>query len=206
MPAPIFFWDVDTQADFIDPDGKLYVPGAEAIVPNLARLTDWARNNRVLVIASACAHHLDDAEFAIYPPHCLVGTPGQRKIPETRLPNALVLPEHCVELPRDLLSYQQIVLQKRQLDVFSNPNLGRLLDRLGPAREIVLYGVVTEICVAYTARGLIRRGYQLRVVTDAIRHLDQPMAQTFLKEVEDAGGMLVSTADLIAALERRPAA
>jgi nicotinamidase/pyrazinamidase len=206
MPASILFWDVDTQSDFIDRDGKLYVPGAEAIVPNLELLTDWARNNRVLVIASACAHHQDDAEFAIYPPHCLVGTPGQQKIPETRLSAPLFLSDDIVELPRELVSYRQIILQKRQLDVFSNPNTGLLLDRLGPAYEIVLYGVVTEICVAYTARGLIRRGYQLRVVTDAIRHLDQPRAQMFLKEVEDAGGMLVSTADLIPALERRPAA
>jgi len=104
MPSSIVFWDVDTQADFIYPDGKLYVLGAETIVPNLKRLTEWAANNGVMVIASACAHQEDDAEFAQYPPHCLVGTPGQKKIPETRLPNALVIPNRKATLPRHLLN------------------------------------------------------------------------------------------------------
>ncbi len=206
MPASILFWDVDTQADFIYPDGKLYVPGAEAIVPNLQRLTDWAGKNDVLVIASACAHRHGDPEFAHYPPHCLVGTPGQQKIAETRLPNALILPNRLVKLPRDLLSYQQIVLEKQQLDVFSNPNTDRLLDQLGPEHEIILYGVVTEICVAYAWRGLTCRGYRLRVVTDAIRHLDETSAQIFLDEIKEAGGALITVEELMAALTRQPAA
>ena len=33
------FWDVDTQMDFIDPHGKLYVPNVETIKPNLEKLT-----------------------------------------------------------------------------------------------------------------------------------------------------------------------
>jgi nicotinamidase/pyrazinamidase len=202
----MLFWDVDTQADFIYPDGKLYVPGAESIVLNLDRLTAWAARNGVLIIASACAHREDDVEFAYYPPHCLLGTPGQEKIPATRLPNALVLPNRKVRLPQDLFRYQQIILEKQELDVFSNPNTHQLLERLGTVREIVLYGVVTEICVACTGRGLFRRGHRLRVVSDAIRHLDHPKAQLFLQEMTEAAGELITTDGLLASLPPRQAA
>ena len=34
---PLVFFDVDTQVDFMRPTGRLYVPGAEQIVPNLHR-------------------------------------------------------------------------------------------------------------------------------------------------------------------------
>ena len=47
------FWDVDTQADFIHPDGKHYVPGVETIVPNLARLVDAAIVADHLILAAA---------------------------------------------------------------------------------------------------------------------------------------------------------
>jgi nicotinamidase-related amidase len=33
--ARVIFWDVDTQYDFMHPDGKLYVPEAERIIGNL---------------------------------------------------------------------------------------------------------------------------------------------------------------------------
>jgi nicotinamidase/pyrazinamidase len=206
MPASIVFWDTDTQADFIYPNGKLYVPGAEAIIPNLKRLTDWASKNGVLVVASACAHHKGDPEFAQYPPHCLVGTVGQKKISETRLPNALTLPNRRVEPPQNPLNYQQIIFEKQQLDVFSNPNVEAVLARLGSLHEVILYGVVTEICVAYAGRGLIRRGYRLRVVTDAIRHLHEAKAQIFLQDIRESGAMLGTAGELMASLMRRPAA
>ncbi|HET7040554.1 MAG TPA: hypothetical protein VFI13_00985, partial [Gemmatimonadales bacterium] len=50
------FWDVDTQHDFMDPDGKLYVPGAEAIVPVLGQLTGYAHAHGIRVLASADDH------------------------------------------------------------------------------------------------------------------------------------------------------
>ncbi len=203
MQTPILFWDVDTQADFIYPSGKLYVPGAESIVPTLKRLTEWASKNGVLIVASACAHQPGDAEFAQFPPHCLAGTPGQQKIPETLVKNAFIIPNrHVRELP-NLSSYQQIILEKQQLDVFSNPNTDAVLNQLGSVHQIILYGIVTEICVAYAARELTRRGYHLRIVTDAIRHLDDAKAQRFLREVSESGGRLISAGELIHALERQ---
>lgn len=206
MARQMVFWDVDTQADFIDAKGKLYVPGAEAIVANLERLTASARDAGVLLISSACAHRPGDAEFAAYPPHCLVGTPGQQKIPETRLPDAITLPNRWVELPEDLFGHQQIVLEKQQLNVFSNPNAERMLQWLGPVDEIVLYGVVTEICVAYAAWGLMRRGYRLRVVNDAVRHLDETKATVFLDEISKRGCAVTTTGAVVEEIRRRRAA
>ncbi len=175
-------------------------------MPNLERLTACAAEGGVLVIASACAHQPDDAEFAEYPPHCLVGTPGQRKIPETRLPEALTLPNRWVEVPDDLFDYQQIVLEKQGLNVFSNPNAERLLQRLGPVDEIVLYGVVTELCVAYAAWGLVRRGYRLRVVTDAVRYLNQSKADVFLQQITKSGGALTTSGVVMEEIRERRAA
>jgi nicotinamidase/pyrazinamidase len=206
MSNSVLFWDVDTQADFIYPDGKLYVPGAEMIVLNLKQLTAWAAEHGIMIVASACAHQPGDPEFNQYPPHCLAGTPGQRKIPETLLSNPLIVPNRPVELPEHLSRYQQIILEKQQVDVFSNPNTELLLQRIGRDRQVVLYGVVTEICVAYAACGLLQRGYRVSVVTDAIRHLDESKSQVFLEELTRSGATLVATSKFADSRVRRPAA
>ena len=63
----VIFWDVDTQADFMLPSGKLYVPGAEKLIPNIKRLTDAARQGRVLIVGDVDAHTSDDLEFERFP-------------------------------------------------------------------------------------------------------------------------------------------
>src|SRR5436190_8628265 len=89
MPGTIL-WDVDTQIDFVHPDGKLAVPGAEEVVPAMQRLVEAARAAGIVHVASADDHELTDEEISeqpdfrtTYPPHCLRGTRGARKIPET---------------------------------------------------------------------------------------------------------------------------
>lgn len=199
MKPGILFWDVDTQVDFIDPKGKLYVPGAEKIVPNLERLTGWARDHQVLVIASADSHQEGDEEFQAYPPHCLAGTPGQKKIPETQLEKSTTIPNRAVGLPSAFEGIEQIILEKQHFDVFTNPNTDPLLERLGKDFEIVLYGVVTEICVSRAARGLLERGYRIRVVHDAVHHLEEEKAQATFEEIERGGGRLVRTNEVVGA-------
>ena len=47
MPdAPSVFVDIDTQRDFLEPTGALYVPGSTEIVPRLAKLTRFARDHQ----------------------------------------------------------------------------------------------------------------------------------------------------------------
>ncbi len=193
----MIFWDVDTQIDFMDRNGRLYVPGAESIIPNLSKLTQWAKQHHILVVASMCAHQKDDPEFQQYPPHCLVGTAGQKKIPETLLASQFVIPTRPVDIPKDLLDYDQVIVEKQQLDVFTNPNAEALLAAFGTEREIVLYGVVTEICVACAASGLLDRGYRVTLLQDAVRHLDDAKANATLTEIGKRGATIVNTLDVM---------
>ena len=65
--ARVIFWDVDTQYDFMKPDGKLYVPDAAPIIPNLERLSDYAHGHGIRVIASADDHVMEHAEISEHP-------------------------------------------------------------------------------------------------------------------------------------------
>ena len=55
LDGPLVFVDIDTQRDFLEPDGALFVPGSTEIVPNLARLTRFAREHGITVLATGCA-------------------------------------------------------------------------------------------------------------------------------------------------------
>src|SRR5438132_6347641 len=95
---PVIFWDVDTQVDFMHADGKLYVPGAESIILNLKRLTDYAHQHGIRIVASADDHVAGHRELSdhpdfreTFPLHCMRGTPGQAKIAETALREPLVV-------------------------------------------------------------------------------------------------------------------
>jgi len=169
-------WDVDTQVDFMLPDGKLYVPGAEETVPAMKRLVDAARAAGVVHVASADDHELTDAEISTepdflttYPPHCLRGTRGARKIPETEQEDPVPL---ALELVPDFyLEGREFLLLKKSFDVFTNPNTERMLDRLGPD-EIVVFGVATDVCDDAAIRGFLARGLKVRFAQDAARGLD----------------------------------
>ncbi len=176
------------------PHGRLYVPGAEKIIPALTQLTQWAADHGVLVVASADAHHPDDQEFAIYPPHCLAGAPGQKKISETTLSPQFVIPNRAGASLPEPGGYSQIVLEKQAFDVFTNPNAEIFLGLLGKP-EILLYGVVAEICVSAAARGLLDRGYRVSLVADATHYLDEQKGRAFLEEFQARGGRLVNSAE-----------
>lgn len=192
----MLFWDVDTQKDFLLPGGRLYVRGAEKIIPNLHELTVWASAHEVPIISSACAHRLTDPELQTYGEHCMSGTPGQQKVPETLLPNRFTVPNRAIELPR-VRSFQQIIIEKQKFDAFTNPNTDSIVRQFGPRLLILLYGVTTDICVAHAANALIERGHRVKLVMDATAALDDKKSALFLKSFCDRGGILVNTRDVL---------
>ncbi len=201
------FWEVDVQIDFLFPGGSLYIPAAEEIIANINLLVDAARQGRVFLISSADAHDPNDPELRDWPPHCLKGTPGADLLPEACASPRLVIPnQKGFVIPKDLGTYRQITLEKNTLDVFDNPQTDALLARLNPtgslafasSPQFVVFGVATEYCVRCTADGLLRRGYHVSVVTDAVRAIDQEKAQQTLETLHSLGARLIITSEALA--------
>jgi nicotinamidase/pyrazinamidase len=199
LPRKIIFWEVDAQADFMLPGGKLYVPGAERIIPNVQRLVHGATHAGVFLVSSGDAHPEGDPEFQRFPPHCLRGTPGARIIPEGMAGNARTIPnDRSQPLPQDVLRSPQVVIEKQTLDVFDNPRTNELVDRLGADAEYVVYGVVTEYCVRCAAKGLLERGRKVSVVKDAIETLDAAEGEKALAELRALGARMITTDEALA--------
>src|SRR5579863_423128 len=190
----LIFWEVDTQADFMLPGGKLYVPGAERLLPNIRRLTDEARQGRVFLVSHGCYHAKDDPEFKTFPPHCIKGTKGADVVPEALAERVITVPnEPTAELPPNLSQYQQILLEKQTLDIFESRHARSLVDRLGSDVEFVVFGVVTEYCVRFAAKGLLELGRRVSVVEDAIETLKTEDGQRTLDELQTLGAKLITT-------------
>lgn len=188
------FIDIDTQFDFMDPTGALYVPGAEKIVPQLRGLLSYARSQGHPIIASVDAHGADDAEFAEFPPHCLAGTPGQAKIKATRLEHALVIPKQG-PLP-DLTGVTEVVLEKTEFNLFGNPYTENVLQALG-ITDCVVFGVATDYCVRAAALTLKERGYGVTVVSDAVKPVTPEGGDEAEIAFEQAGIHWRSTGDIL---------
>ena len=195
------FWEVDVQADFMLPGGKLYVPGAEKLLPNIRRLTDAARQGQVLLVSHGCFHSTDDPEFKIFPPHCVKGTAGSEFVPEALTDKIIRVPNEAqTTLPKDLSKYQQILLEKQTLNIFESRHADALVQRLGSQAEFVVFGVVTEFCVSFAVKGLLERGRRVAVVQDAIETLKPEDGAKTIAEFEQLGARLTTTDQALSAL------
>ena len=202
-------WDVDTQIDFIEPGGKLYFAGAEDARPAMARLVEAAMAAGVVHVASCDQHELSDPEISLepdfdntWPPHCLLGTRGAEKIPETKQVDPLPLP--LVPVPPAILrrlldGRREILIPKKHYDPFVNPNTETLLDALDPER-ILLFGVATDICDDAAVRALLRRGRDISFVEDAARGVDESRTAECISAWRESGVGLTTAAEAAASL------
>lgn len=189
------FIDVDSQRDFLYPAGALYVPGAERVVGAISQLNRFAAANAIPVVSTTDAHGENDPEFKQWPPHCVAGTWGQHKADATLLERRVVVPNRDCNLALD--GAQQIVVEKQTVDVFQARNLSRVIEALAAGR-FVIYGVVTEICVLYAARGVLKMGKPVTIVTDAIKELSAAASRETLDSLCAEGASLTTASQLIA--------
>ena len=202
------FFDVDTQNDFIRSDGALSVPGAEDIIPNLKKLTQFARTNELSIMGSVDRHYADEAhrekevELAKwgghFPEHCMNGSKGQEKTPETKPLDPAFVENRAYtyeELHALVTGKKEIYFEKQGYDVFDNPNITELTKVFD---EVVVYGVATDYCVLMAALGFRKLGKQVLVVQDAIKAVNAEPGddERALANMKDAGVTFVNTSDI----------
>jgi nicotinamidase/pyrazinamidase len=162
---------MDMLNDFLLPEGKLSLgESGLAIVPTVKDAIRQSRSRREKIIYICDDHWPDDAEFLMFPPHCIEGSEGARIYHE--------------------LSPQEgdLIIKKRRYSAFFATMLDLALRELG-IKELVLVGVCTNICVFYTALEARNRGYDVTVLADAVATFDQEAHAFALKEMKTVLGV-----------------
>ena len=127
--------------------------GARSIIPNVKKLLEreLEQNSKIFYL---CDHHApDDAEFRMFPPHCVEGTPEAEIIPE-------------------LSPYPGEIIPKRTFSSFYNTTLEEKLEALKP-ETLVVCGVCTHICVLQAVIDARNRGYEVEVPVDCVASFDK---------------------------------
>jgi len=216
MAGGTIFWDVDTQVDFMLPSGLLPVPGAPALLPNLGRLTAGARAAGITIVHTADDHEPHDEEISAepdfvetFPPHCLRGTEGWLRLPETAaVPDAADIPPDGAGVDvAAVAAFPEIVLRKNRFDAFSNPAAVPLLRALSP-ETVVVYGVALEVCDRYAVEGMLALdpGLDIVVVEDAVAALDSARGAELLEEWRRRGVRVLSTDQVLLEIGARTGA
>jgi nicotinamidase/pyrazinamidase len=182
MKKDTIFWDVDTQYDFMLPDGKLYVPGAETIINKVSKVRKVALEKGFSIIADIDWHSSENEEISdtpdfkkTFPPHCMAGSKGGQRVGFLGY-----IPIEHVEIndmsTEELLKLTDtdqfhIVIKKQSIDVFDNPNTHKLVELIKP-KVVAVFGVALDFCVCYVLKGLARHSniklYLLKDVTKGL--------------------------------------
>jgi len=199
----ILFFDVDTQNDFIEKTGALYVPGAETLKPNFKALIEYARQAKIPVWGSVDAHLASDPELiqnqGSFPNHCMLGEVGQQKIRETAPINPIWV-ENRLYSTAELSKLQQhpheLYFQKQSFDVFDNPNLTKLI---APFDTIIVFGVATDYCVLAAVRGFRKLDKTVFLVADAIKavNIKPEDGQKAMTAMQQVGAIFINTNDIL---------
>ena len=202
----VVFWDVDTQYDFMMESGNLYVPEAESIIPNLEKLTQYARAQGIPILGSVDEHTEEDVEISdepdfqnTFPPHCMKDTPGQQKINATKPLKPLWIDtrkygkKELKDVIEVALRGSEMFFTKQKFNVFSNTNVDAALKIIQP-EHIVVYGVALDVCNAYAIEGFLKRKqYKIALVADATKPIDPERARQLMERWQAEGVQIVTT-------------
>ncbi len=152
-PAKTALIVVDMQNDFVKEGGALVVPDAEATIPKIKRLLEFARESGMKVVFTQDTHDEGDPEWEIWPEHVRTGSWGWEIVDELK--------------PRE----DELIIRKVRYDAFYGTHLDHFL-RIWDVDTLVICGTVANICVHYTAASAALRWFDVVIPRDATSALD----------------------------------
>jgi len=192
--------DLNTQADFLLPNGAFPVSNRATMLPAIQCLMQWARAQGVPVISSLEAHRASEFQRGL-PPHCIDRSRGQQKVPCTLMPRrVLVQGDNTFDLPADpFRRFQQIIFTKRDADFLSNPKADRLINAQRPHYWIIS-GVAATHSVKSLTLGLLARNFRVVVARDASGFWSPTDGEHAFRQMEAKGAILATVDELVAGL------
>ncbi|MFO7967381.1 MAG: isochorismatase family cysteine hydrolase [Archaeoglobaceae archaeon] len=167
---------VDMQKDFCYSKGSLYLgEQVEKTFEPLKKVIEEARG-KMPIIFTLDWHRKDDAEFDVWPPHCLMDTEGAEIIDEIK-PG-----EH------------DHLVKKRRHSAFYGTDLDLTLREMG-VTELFITGVATNICVLHTAADASLLNYGVSVLKDCTATAGQYEFDYSLKHMEEVVGAKIMTSE-----------
>jgi len=170
------FWNVNTQEDFFN-DGPMRVPNSESIRPKLRALTEFAKEKKIKVV-SVISWNDPKAKWIsttpdytnTFPEHCIANSTGTNFIQETLVDGDYFLIKNdapYIVFP-EIHKHRNIILFKNNMSMIEgNKFADSVLNNLGTVMmqrpDYVLYGIGAGLI----AKDLAKRGYDVKVVTDA---------------------------------------
>lgn len=167
---------IDMLNDFIREGRKLEVPKGRDIISQIERSISKARSNEIDVIYAKDTHGEEDDELDDWPPHCLKGTEGAEVIDELE--------------PED----QDLEISKHGFSSFRGTNLDQELRERG-IDELILVGVLTDICILHTSIDAYYKGYDVKVLEDCVATLSDDRHEFALKHINKVLGFDVIELD-----------
>ncbi len=175
-------WDVETQNDFIMPEGTISVPGAYEMIENFGKAIYHFQKKGILTLGSVDAHTgpelIPGTKDQYFPLHCIKGTKGQQKIASTQADILYVSDNKYHDDALDLvvnevMDGRRVYIEKQGLNLLSNPNTIDLIEKLG-VEEVYLMGVATNICVKEAFDAFKDMQKKVYLIHSAIKGLDIP--------------------------------
>jgi nicotinamidase/pyrazinamidase len=145
---------VDLLNDFVNDDSPMAVPGIREIIDPIKEQMEKARKETYPIIYLCDCHQEDDREFRLFPPHAVKGSPGANIIEELR-------PEGT-----------DILVRKSSFSGFCGTLLDEILKKLS-VTSLIITGTITNTSVQYTAVEAVMRGYEVDIIGEAVRGLDE---------------------------------
>jgi nicotinamidase-related amidase len=169
---------IDMLNDFVRKDGALPVPFAEELIEPIKKTIERFRSRKLPVIYVCDSHMPDDEEFKVWGEHAVKGSYGARVVEE-------LSPENS-----------DVIIYKRRFSGFFGTDLDLTLKEKG-IEEVVLTGVLTNICVLYTGSDAYQLGYRVTVLKDCVGAADSSMHEFALRQLKEVvGAEVIGSKDL----------